>query len=493
MAKRTSPAVPRGAPIEVLHAVETLRHDEATWLARIMEACRQPLAAPEAYMAAVLEYDERSRTYSYSSARMEGSKPLDEGAALMNGHLDSALRQQLQHLDGTRSFRATVGDDPAVLDAARQMGITEVFGLVGRASANVMAMVVSHQEEVWSPNRALSAYWDPVCRSLGRVLRLRRALATTGGEPDAAFTPDGECAHAGDAVRDDELALARLRAAVRERERARATGDAATRVARGGDDGSVASGAESWEALLDRRWTLLDEFDGDGRRWILAWDNPGARGDPRALDARERVVLSRALAGVSTRETADELTVAKSTVSRLLAGALRKLGRDDLASLARWQHHAHSGRLVDLPLGAGGLRAVGIPHGIADAVEALSAAERAVLAALLDGRSNREIGGARGTSERTVANQVCAIFDKLGVGSRRELIAWYSAHCPARAAQVGPTARSTADARSATTTCIAGYRASARTASSSGQCSSQTRSMSPPSTALTTQVTVSSW
>jgi DNA-binding CsgD family transcriptional regulator len=423
MAKRTSPAVPRGAPIEVLHAVETLRHDEATWLARIMDACREPLAAPEAYMAAILEYDERSRSYFYSSGRMEGCKPLDEGAALLNGHLDSSLHEQLQHLDGPRSFRSTVRDNPVVVDAARQMGITEVFSLVGRASPTVMAIVASHQDEVWSPSRALSAYWAPVCRSLGRVLRLRRALLAAAGEPDAAFTPDGACAHAGEVVRDDPIALARLRAAVRQRERGRggsAVAGPAQRAAEGG-------AAESWDALLDRRWTLLDEFDGDGRRWVLAWDNPRAGGDPRALDARERTVLSRVLAGVPTAETADELGVAKSTVSRLLADSLRKLGSDDLASLARWQHHAQSGRLVELPLGPGGLRAVGIPHGVAEAVAPLSTAERAVLAALLDGRSNREIGAARGTSERTVANQVRAIFDKVGVGSRRELIAWYSA------------------------------------------------------------------
>lgn len=419
MARRASPAVPRGAPIEVLHAVETLRHDETSWLARIMEACRQPLASPDGYMAAILECDERSRRYFYASASMEGNKPLSEGAALMNNHLDTPLRQQLRTLDGPRSFRATVADDPVMVAAAREMGITEVFSLVGRASPDVMAILASHQDERWEPEPAVWAYWAPVCRSLGRMLRLRRALTASGGEPDAAFTPDGVCTHAGETICDDERALERLRAAVLERERARALAP---------ERGSAApGGAETWEALLQRRWTLLDEFDADGRRWVLAWDNPGAEGDPRALDARERTVLAHTLGGVPTRDTADELGVAKSTVSRLLGGALRKLGRNDLVSLARWQHHAQQGALLDLPLGPGGLRAIGIPHGVADAVEPLSAAERSVLAALLAGRSNREISGARGTSERTVANQVRAIFDKLGVGSRRELVAWYSA------------------------------------------------------------------
>lgn len=51
----------------------------------------------------------------------------------------------------------------------------------------------------------------------------------------------------------------------------------------------------------------------------------------------------------------------------------------------------------------------------------LTSAEREVALALLAGRSNRAIAQARGTAERTVANQVAAIYRKLGVRSRTEL------------------------------------------------------------------------
>ena len=53
----------------------------------------------------------------------------------------------------------------------------------------------------------------------------------------------------------------------------------------------------------------------------------------------------------------------------------------------------------------------------------LTAAEHTVLRAMLRGESNGEIGKNRGTSTRTVANQVQAIFRKLGVHSRAELSA----------------------------------------------------------------------
>lgn len=57
------------------------------------------------------------------------------------------------------------------------------------------------------------------------------------------------------------------------------------------------------------------------------------------------------------------------------------------------------------------------------ALPALSHAERAVMLAILHGRSNAEIAAARGTTPRTVANQVARLFAKLGVRSRAELAA----------------------------------------------------------------------
>lgn len=54
---------------------------------------------------------------------------------------------------------------------------------------------------------------------------------------------------------------------------------------------------------------------------------------------------------------------------------------------------------------------------------ALTASEREVAELVVDGCSNREIGDRRARSARTVANQVASIFQKLGVGSRAELMA----------------------------------------------------------------------
>jgi len=55
--------------------------------------------------------------------------------------------------------------------------------------------------------------------------------------------------------------------------------------------------------------------------------------------------------------------------------------------------------------------------------QALTLAEREVLRLALQGLSNEQIGIARNTRPRTIANQIASIFRKLKVSSRLELYA----------------------------------------------------------------------
>src|SRR5262245_36406460 len=61
----------------------------------------------------------------------------------------------------------------------------------------------------------------------------------------------------------------------------------------------------------------------------------------------------------------------------------------------------------------------------------LTPAERTGAVALLEGLSNAEIACLRGSASRTVANQIAAIYRKLGVRSRAELAArWANSLSP---------------------------------------------------------------
>jgi DNA-binding CsgD family transcriptional regulator len=64
----------------------------------------------------------------------------------------------------------------------------------------------------------------------------------------------------------------------------------------------------------------------------------------------------------------------------------------------------------------------------------LTPVERQVAILAATGRTNAEIGRRRGTSERTVANQMASILRKVGVGSRYHLTARL-ASCPLEAGE----------------------------------------------------------
>jgi DNA-binding NarL/FixJ family response regulator len=146
---------------------------------------------------------------------------------------------------------------------------------------------------------------------------------------------------------------------------------------------------------------------------------------PGKLSARERCVIERLINGSSQKTVSYDLGVALTTVSVHLRVALDKLG------IRLWEHAVlagaiiESGDAVDSSSGALGgdptlavAKAELCPHALSE----LTSAEREVALLVLDGLTNAEIGVQRKTSPRTVANQVAAVFRKLGVHGRLELI-----------------------------------------------------------------------
>src|SRR5690606_29921569 len=94
--------------------------------------------------------------------------------------------------------------------------------------------------------------------------------------------------------------------------------------------------------LVDGTWTLIDTFDSDGRRYVVAHRN-GRASHPSAslaseLTPRELDVLARLVEGYGNKLIAYELGLTQSTVATLLKRAASKLGassRAELVVLAR--------------------------------------------------------------------------------------------------------------------------------------------------------------
>jgi DNA-binding CsgD family transcriptional regulator len=90
--------------------------------------------------------------------------------------------------------------------------------------------------------------------------------------------------------------------------------------------GDAARGLDQWRPLTRARWTLVDQFETNGARYVVARENqPSVRG-LAALSERERQAVAYVAMGQTTKEAAYVLGISDVTVRVLLRRAATKLG-----------------------------------------------------------------------------------------------------------------------------------------------------------------------
>ncbi len=90
---------------------------------------------------------------------------------------------------------------------------------------------------------------------------------------------------------------------------------------------------EIWKGLVEGRWSLVDWFDTDGRRFVLANPNPPRLKDPRGLTERENQVCTYAALGETNKLISYRLGISQSKISSTLQSAMRKLGAQTRSQL----------------------------------------------------------------------------------------------------------------------------------------------------------------
>jgi DNA-binding NarL/FixJ family response regulator len=107
------------------------------------------------------------------------------------------------------------------------------------------------------------------------------------------------------------------------------------------------------------------------------------------------------------------------------AGAAGVLYKDiDPDALVRAIRSVHDGNLLLAAEAAGSV----LRDGAGDRSDALTSREREVLAAIAEGRSNREIARLLGVSEKTVKAHVSSVLAKLGVQDRTQAAVYAVRH-----------------------------------------------------------------
>jgi len=89
---------------------------------------------------------------------------------------------------------------------------------------------------------------------------------------------------------------------------------------------------EMWSALIEGRLTLVDWFDDDGRRFVVARRNERAAS---RLSHVERTVVTSVATGRAQKVVAYELGLSAAAVSDALSRAIEKLGLSCVAELTR--------------------------------------------------------------------------------------------------------------------------------------------------------------
>jgi len=183
--------------------------------------------------------------------------------------------------------------------------------------------------EVSSVRRGEAVAWSRVAAHMSAGMRLRRGRRTTSpDDADAVMTPGGRFEHVDESQNvgpDARASLDALQHAARAMTKARGN------ARRADPPGAV----EAWKALVSGRWTLLDHFDHDGKRYIVAVRNEPQVPAAADLSPREAQVVAYAAQGHSNKLIAYELGIAPSTVAMHLSTAAAKLGARSRVELIR--------------------------------------------------------------------------------------------------------------------------------------------------------------
>lgn len=410
-----APPILTQTAVATVEAAYSLEGDDHAWLERVVR-----VAAPD--------LDRGFGLYAATGRLIDGS--LYPSPPLVTVDLDSdcqrhalALHPKLPCpiLDAFAPRAVVVGglDEawPKKLEAAKlyrdgmgQAGVVDAFLLFAQDGEGGAVKIVAPAPTPVTTHPRTRATWGRVALHVAAALRLRHRVAA-GHPPEALAELDGTLfVNEPELARDPSL-RARLARAVKASSRARA------------DDGLRHEPERAlglWKALLAGRYSTVDRWEADGRKFLAVYKNEPECADPRALGPSERRVAELIALGASTKEAAYALGVSSDAAQKALTQALRKLGlaaRSDLTSL-----FAGSRDVLSLRVGAADLDVLVATSGASlHALGELTDAERDVASAVMRGLANAAIASARGTSTRTVANQVRKVFEKLGVHSRGEL------------------------------------------------------------------------
>jgi len=303
-------------PLDLLNIVEAAYQLDApddVWLKTIAEAVRPYL--DEGFGLAAFEFirEPSQPPKILHSLHLWMPEPLAEVYPKLFANMDPSLRQRPfemgPFITGSQmmGMRNEFAELPQMKQGLQRFGMFDsVWVTATDPTGRGCGFHAGRRKIGWATPRD-SQRWGRLAAHLSSAVRLRARLkigAAPLEAPSAIFDPSGK-------LHD-------------------ATGDA--------QEASARAALGEWRALVSGHWSLVDQMEQDGRRYVVARKNEPLALGPEALSDRERQVIGYALLGHHNKLIAYELGIAASTVRVLMARAASKLGvrtRDELIQAAR--------------------------------------------------------------------------------------------------------------------------------------------------------------
>lgn len=186
-----------------------------------------------------------------------------------------------------------------------------------------------------------------------------------------------------------------------------------------------------WRQLVTGLYRVADGFFSDEHCYLVLSSETGNA--PAAVEGRRLDILLAVLGGLRQKNIAIDLALAPSTVALNSRLALQSLGVTCKPSRAHplLMLAAHAVRTATSIVARRStfiapddseLTVIAVPRPDRHLAAILPSAELSVIRRLVEGLAYGEIASYRGTASRTIANQITAVFRRIKVSGRNELV-----------------------------------------------------------------------
>jgi DNA-binding CsgD family transcriptional regulator len=311
--------------VDVVEAAYDVVPDDARWLAGLLEASRPELDRGFGVGGILFEGSEPA-TFRVRASSDVGMPPdLHSAALACIGTTAPHEIQKFFYGEPVSTVSEVAGPELMQRDVPRERltvayGIHDIIGMTAADPTGAGCCIVACVPRLTKLPSSFTRTWSRIASHIAAGFRLRRAPAASGTDlgagAEAVLSPTGKTVHAEEPA-SSKTARETLKDAAVAMDRAR-------RLAKRDPEEAISI----WQGLVAGRWSLVDRFDNDGRRFLVVKRNdPEPAGPtPRALTLQERQVVGYAALGHSNKLIAYELGLSPSIIATRLKAAAKKLG-----------------------------------------------------------------------------------------------------------------------------------------------------------------------